>query len=954
MAERSAPHNESPRRIARRARPAWLAVAVLVLVSALGAPLQAQSFGSASEEAVGPKAHPAQKAFATGDYERAKRLANRHDDTLSLLVRARLAEYDDKLALATRFARAAIGKAVGEEQKARAAAAVGRLLAEQGKWDAAEKHLRAHLKAHPRAHPVRLQLGKLLLARGKRAEAEVILDRFSRFYNDGLLTTARELAWLGDAMQALGSFDDAHYAYEQMYQKDPKFVEGLISWSELLLSKYNVADAERTLREAMEVNARHPRALVTMARLEMTTKNYFDDARGLLDLAAEVAPGYPQMLVTRAELDIYDADCPQAIETADAVLDKRDKYLDAYIIKAACRYLDDDKKGFEAVRDEVLSIKPDFARLYTETARYAGMVHRYVEVVDLNRKALSLQPGHPPALLGLGIGLSRINREDEAVRFLKQAFKADPYNVRAYNMVELYDNTMPKYDFTAYDEFKLRTHRDQTDSLNKLLPPLVTEAIDVFEKKYGHEAHESLAVEIYPNPATFGVRTVGLPHISPHGVCFGRVVIARSPSDANFNWRQVVWHEMAHVYHIQKAGYRVPRWFTEGLAEYETNIKDPAWIRHHDREIAAALDADEIPSVVELDKRFTQARSYKGILRAYHLSSLVIHYIVQTHGFEAINEMLAAFPDKLDTGEVIQAALDQDVETFDKNFEAWLRRKYSNFQHQFVVSIDEIEPARKLSERLDDSPRDAALHAKMAAAKLRIGKADEAKRHIEEALSLDEKNATVRYIAAMIALNQGRARDAYAHATSVLDQFRDGYELRVVLGHTAMMLEQPEAARVHLEAATQLYEDGTEAWANLFKLAESLEDAELQERAEARLFQLDQNDPLIARQRMKRMVDQKRWAEALDAARRWVAIQPLEVRAQRAVADISLEHQRPEQAVEAFEVLVTLRPDEKAAALLEAAAALREAGYPKQAESFAERAAEEGATKAKIDEALQR
>jgi tetratricopeptide (TPR) repeat protein len=918
-----------------------LTIAAVLLVGSFTAlPLAHSQTLVADQEENSPKKSRVEAAFDIGEYERAEQLSLRHDDAASLLVRARLAVFDDDLELATRFAQAAVKRSVDAEQSARANAAVARYLKAQGKWDEAEKMLRAYLSEHSKAHPVRLELGKLLSDRGKAAEAKIVLDEFSRFFNNGLLETPRQLRWLGEAMWALGSFDDAHFAFEKMYDKDKEYVDGLVAWSELLLSKYNIVDAHRTIEEALEVNENHPDALVAMARLEMQTKNYFDDARALLDRAQEVAPGHPKMLITRAELAIYDSDCEQATETANALLKKRPKHLDAFVVKAACRYLDDDLEGFEAISKEALTIKPDFAELYTSTAEYAKLVHRYVEIVELNRRALALETGYAPALLGLGIGLSRIGEENEGARTLKKAFDADPYNIRAYNMVELYEKTMPDYDFTAYDKFKLRTHRKQTDSLNLLLPPLVSEAIATFEKKYDFEARDGLAVEIYPNPATFGIRSVGLPHISPHGICFGRVVIARSPSDGNFNWRQVVWHELAHVYHIQKANYRVPRWFTEGLAEYETNVKDPAWIRHHDREIVAMMDDDDLPSVGELDKRFTQARSYKGILRAYHLSSLVIHFIVEEHGFKAINKMLETFPDKLETGKVIEAAMGEDLETFDKKFEAWLRKRYSNFSNQFVVSLDAIEPVRVLEKKLIDKPTNAILHAKLGAARLSEGKTKEADSAIERALSLDEDDPTVRYLAAFVALNQGRARDAYDHGLAILDIHKDGYELRVALGHTAMMLEDLTAARVHLDAATLLYDDGTEAWMNLLKLAESQGDQELAERAEKRLFDLDQNNPLIARQRLARMMDDERFDEAMEAAERWVAIQPLEARTQRTVAEVSLALERPERAVEAFEVLLRILPEEQKAVLDEAAKAMADAGFDKQAKAFAERAAE--------------
>lgn len=877
---------------------------------------------------------PAEIAFQKGEFDRAKRLAFARDDASAIFVRARLAEYEGDLELAQRFAANAQAAAREPELRARAAALGARLLHELGQVELAEAELRAFLAAHSDALPVRLELGRLLGARGAQAEARAILKPFGDAFNHGRIRSARQMAWVGEAMWAMGSFDDANYAFQRMYKLDPGDVDGLEVWARLLLSKYNHVEARETLEEALKHNPNHPGALVAMAEVEIQTRNYFDDARDYLNRAEKVWPTNPKMLVTRAKLQIYDSDCAAAQKSADRVLTLRPRFVDALIIKAACHYLADEKPEFEAVVARALAIKPDLARIFTETATYAQMVHRYGEVIALNQRALKLRPGYPAALLDLGIGLSRVGRESDAVGYLQQAFKADPYNLRAYNMVELYDSTMSKYEFQAYDTFRLRTRRDQSEVLNMALPALIDESIETYQAKYKYKVPEKVDVEVFPDPATFGVRSVGLPQISPTGLCFGQVVIARSPSDANFNWRQVIWHEMAHVYHIQKAGYRVPRWFTEGLAEYETNIKDPAWSRHRDAEIVTMMRENDLPSVVELDKRFTQARSFQGILRAYHLSSLAIHYIVETHGFSAINKMLDAFPEHLQTGKVIAVALEVDVEKFDAGFKAWLQRRYLNFRQQLLVSVDAIAPLRVLREQAAARPDDAVLRAQIAWAEMNANESERARLSIARALGQAPENATVRYLAALLEFRRGNTRDAYTHAMAILDGAEDGYELRVLLGYAAMMLEMPVDARVHLEAATQLYEDGSEAWMHLLKLAESQKDAPLQERAEARLFDLNQNDPQIARKHFERMMAKKDWARAAAAAERWVAIELFEPRAQRAMAQASLKLKDGARARDAYKILVRLSPAKDAASRKEAADALKNAGFEREAKHF--------------------
>ncbi|MGM0556514.1 MAG: tetratricopeptide repeat protein [Myxococcota bacterium] len=930
---------------------AFLVVACLVLATPEAA---AQSFEARAdtERDEGTGADPILEAFERGEYDRARQLAEGRDDSMALLIRAKLAEFDNDLALAERFSKAAFDRATEDGIEGRAIAKYAHIQWQRGDWDAAEETLRSYLSKHARAHEVRVRLGQLLMHRGETGQARTVLSRLENFFNNGLLETSRELVLLGRAMELLESYSDANYAYEQAYKRDDENVDGLVEWGELFMSKYNIGDARQCFEDALKVNENHPGALLGMARVEMESSNYYDKARAYLDRAAKAAPDDPRVLLTRAELQIYDSDCGEAVELADDVLEERPRHLESMVVKAACHFLGDRDAEFEAQTAEALSLKPDFARLFSETARYSLLVHRYTEAVELYREALELSPEYPDALLGIGIGLTRIGREDEGVRYLEKAFKADPYNVRAFNMVELYEKTMPDYEFTAYDGFRLRTHKSQQETLAELMPPLIDESIAVFEQKYEFEARDPVDVEIYPNPATFGVRSVGLPNISPHGVCFGRVVIARSPSDGNFNWRQVVWHEMAHVYHIQKANYRVPRWFTEGLAEYETNVKDPAWIRHHDTDIVSAMREGDIPSVVELDKRFTQARSYKGILQAYHLSSLVIHYIVGDHGFGAINEMLDAFAEHRDTSVVIETVLGMSVDEFDRGFSTWLQRRYRGFNKQFVFDITDVESPEVLREKIAEDSDDPVLHARLAASTALRGQREAAENAIEEALELDDDSPEVQYVAAFLALKLGRAKDAYEHATKILDMNKDGYELRVLLGHIAMTQEDRVAAEVHLSAATQLWPDGSEAWSRLRTLGESKDDEALEQLATRRLYELDQNNPLVARQYTEMLVEQGDLGRAADAVERWISIDPFQPDAHRAAIEVGFESDDAKRAANAYDLLATIRPDERADVFLEAARAFERRGYQEFAGRYAGLAREAGATQTQVDEAL--
>jgi hypothetical protein len=147
-------------------------------------------------------------------------------------------------------------------------------------------------------------------------------------------------------------------------------------------------------------------------------------------------------------------------------------------------------------------------------------------------------------------------------------------------------------------------------------------------KRYGFTPKIPVTVELYQDSDHYSVRTVGLPNLGALGVCFGQVITAMSPSNGDINWGMVLWHELGHVFAIQLSNSRVPRWFTEGLSEYETLIADPSWRRENDADIYGAVLAGTLPSVATINYEFVQPDGQKVVV-AYYLSSVMIEYIAR-------------------------------------------------------------------------------------------------------------------------------------------------------------------------------------------------------------------------------------------------------------------------------------------------------------------------------------
>ncbi|HKY05859.1 MAG TPA: Gfo/Idh/MocA family oxidoreductase, partial [Blastocatellia bacterium] len=129
-----------------------------------------------------------------------------------------------------------------------------------------------------------------------------------------------------------------------------------------------------------------------------------------------------------------------------------------------------------------------------------------------------------------------------------------------------------------------------------------------------------------------------------------------------FNWGQITWHELAHVFHLQLSKNRVPRWFTEGLAEYETIIARPEWKREEDYELWVALAQNRVPKLRDLNKAFTQARTPEALMTAYYVASQAVAYIVERFGWAKVRPLLEAWGKGTRTPDVIARVLGVDID----------------------------------------------------------------------------------------------------------------------------------------------------------------------------------------------------------------------------------------------------------------------------------------------------
>lgn len=537
----------------------------------------------------------------------------------------------------------------------------------------------------------RVVLGQALQATGRREEAFRVLDAMADDYNDDRVTTARDLMWLGVGLMMTDYPKNAHRVFKESLGLEAHD-DTRLAQAELFLNKYDYRAANPLFKEVATRRKDHVRAVVGLARVAIESDRAFAEAS---DLVKPLADKQPECVPCHNVLALIALHNERPEEARSILEDKALKVAptdpEALALLGAAAYLMDDRVGYRAAEKRALALDTKNAGFYATVADHAEREHRYVEAITLLEQALALDPEHSGALGMLGTGYSRTGQDDKAKETLDKAFTADPFNVRTFNLLtHFYDKVDKRFTWVDVAPMRLRVDKSESAVLSQVMPPLLIEAEKNLSGKYGFSPKLPMHIEIFADTQTFAVRSTGLPGLAAHGICFGHVITARSPSAGNFNWAEVLWHELAHVYHIQLARGRVPRWFTEGMAVYESTEGRKAWEREQDRELLLALRQGRLRGVADFNLAFTQARSLGDILVAYYHAYYVAKFIHTQWDFQRARRMLGLWGDEKKTPEVFRSALGVTVEEFDRRFFEWLALELTYLERAYPYDHHEV------------------------------------------------------------------------------------------------------------------------------------------------------------------------------------------------------------------------------------------------------------------------
>ncbi|MEO2029398.1 MAG: tetratricopeptide repeat protein [Fuerstiella sp.] len=621
---------------------------------------------------------------------------------------------------------------------------------------------------------------------GDRQKAERMLDEINQLATGApwRYTDADDLVSLGRAAIRLGAdpkdvlegfFDRA----TRNYKTRP---DGSIAAAQLAIDKGDVALAAEFMQPAAKQFPDNPDVLFLLA--ESISSASAQEASALFQQILTINPNYVKALQKLAERQIDAEDYVDAEGTLARIHEINPWHPTAHALQAVIHHLHNRPVEEARSRSRALTFSDTSPVVDHVIGEKLSRKYRFAEGAAYQQVAMEIDPLFVPAKTQLSQDLLRLGQDEAGWIMAEAAQKQDTYSTSLFNLMQLKDS-LDDFQTLTNERFIIRMNRQEAIVYGRRVETLLNRAFDTLSERYGYTPSEPVVVEIFDRPEDFAVRTFGIPDVAGFlGVCFGRLITANSPAsqrNSPSNWESVLWHEFCHVITLQMTANKIPRWLSEGISVYEERRADVRWGQSMTPGFRERIKAGNVTPVSQLSSAFLHAESGEDLNFAYYESSMVVEFIVQQHGFEALVLIL----NDLQNGLVINDALERragGLTALDAAFAEYLSGVADSFAKDVEFSIKTDDETKPDLKALQQNPRHYTAGLSAAAALIRAEQLDAAEAKLQELIKLFPEDTSPNGARRILAVVYKRQENTEQQATVLAEHLqRSGDDLEAAV-----------------------------------------------------------------------------------------------------------------------------------------------------------------------------
>jgi Tfp pilus assembly protein PilF len=640
------------------------------------------------------------------------------------------------------------------------AARLAGLKFDRGDWPGATAAVAQALKADGKHMAARWVAARLLEAQGRRDDAVQAWKWFMDEYNARRHEITRDAAAMLLVGQAAERYaraeargddlsdslnDVINDIYEGALRADPHCWQAPWLEGRLFLSGYNEAAAHKELMRALQINPEAVEVLVALGQADLQGYK-LASGRAKAERALAVNPHHAPAYVLLADLNISDERFPEALDAARKAVAENPRDEDALARLAAASRLLVDPVGAAAAEAAALVSNPRPATFYAALGERLADRRKYHSAERAFLLAAAADPKRAEAPLGLGMLYMQIGREHEAGDLFKNAFDADPFNVRANNMMLVLKH-MSTYAPIVTEHFTVTFDPKQDKLLGRYMSRYLESVYGELTERFGYAPPESTQIEIMKDHKWFSGRTVALPFIPTVGACTGKVVALASPRATRkpFNWARVLKHEVVHVITLQQTEFNIPHWYTEALAVESEGFPRP---QEWNKMLVERVPARKLLNLDTINLGFIRPKEPDDRQMAYCQAQLYAQYMLKRFGPDALMKMLYAYRRGLATDRAITACFGVEKADFEAGYLKHLDEVIKTIRTR--VSDEPTISFAQLERQLKAKPDDADLNARVAYEHFARRDLKEARPFADKALALRPHHPLASWVKAKL------------------------------------------------------------------------------------------------------------------------------------------------------------------------------------------------------------
>jgi tetratricopeptide (TPR) repeat protein len=311
------------------------------------------------------------------------------------------------------------------------ARALGRMAAEQGRPEEAERWLVAGLTDESTAGLTRFALCRLYLSEGKLDEAKATCAN----------TVVSAPFWIGRGIEAsdAGKTEEAIVYFDMARTTDPNQLEAWQRLGQALYQQRRLAEAVPVLEHLMAVQATSsPDLYHQLAEAYLATGRTVD-AIGLLEHGLRQYPAERALYLAMAEAQSEAGDLVAADAWYARMLERWPQDAFAWAARGEVAVRRDDMEDAVAYFEQATKHNPEAVGYWTGLAGAAEATGRYKRAAEAYARALALEPNDAVVWMQAGRVLMATDRIDEARAAFRQALALQPENQEAQQLLAALD-----------------------------------------------------------------------------------------------------------------------------------------------------------------------------------------------------------------------------------------------------------------------------------------------------------------------------------------------------------------------------------------------------------------------------------------------------------------------------------------------------------------------------------